>query len=123
MCKWFSKKSVVLALACIGCVLALLAVQQTRNRSGAQLKNTIALVPIGIAASEVDGLLGAHPDRTAREVGVLVNSVTMLAATNEKAKEYGPLKEYEIRVWERGAVKGAVVINGDGHVAGHYVWK
>lgn len=123
MRKWCSKKSAFLVLAPAVCLVALFAVEQARNRSGAQLEFSIARMPTGITAREADRMVGGHPDRTVRESGVLVNSVCMLAAENPKAKEYGIPRDYELHVWQRGPVKASVAIDGDGLVAGRWTWK
>ena len=94
-----------------------------RPRPVSEIESTVAKLPLGITAEEADRVIGSSPDSIHPARGVLVTPVTMLAASNERAKQYGEPQTYSQRIWERDGVSAVVAVNSDGAVAGRWTWR
>jgi len=88
-----------------------------------EIESTVARLPLGITAEEADNVIGSSPDSVDSTFGVLVTPVTMLAASNELAKEYGEPQAYSLRIWERDGVNAVVAVDRSGVVAGRWTWR
>ena len=115
-----AKQAMVLALAALGGLAGTAGYERAIQRQAAELERAIARVRSGVTAAEADRLIGRKPDQVAQTSGVLLNGVTLLAATNAKAAAYGPPQPYEARIWQRGDVKACVIIDRSGLVVGRY---
>ena len=104
-------------------VFAIALIRIERPRPITEIESTIATLPIGITADEADRIMGSPPDSVDSTRGVLVTPVTMLAATNEHANNYGEPQEYSMRMWKRDGVQAVVAVDSNGAVAGHWAWR
>ncbi len=103
--------------------LAFTFTQIERPRPVSEIEITVAKLPLGITAEEADSVIGSSPDSVHSTLGVLVTPVTMLAASNELAKQYGEPQAYSMRIWERDGVNAVVAVDSNGTVAGRWTWR
>ena len=111
---------VTVAATTIAFAFAFTRIEQPRPVS--EIESTVAKLPLGITADEADRVIGSSPDSIHSTLGVLVTPVTMLAASNERAKEHGEPQTYTMRIWERDGVNAVVAVDTDGKVAGRWTW-
>ncbi len=88
-----------------------------------QLEVTLANLPFGIDATEVDNHMGSTPDSVHETQGVLMSPFTMLTPENGLAANYGPPQDFTLRRWNRDGVSAVVALDDTGKVAGHWAWR
>ena len=96
--------------------------QIERSHPMSEIETTVANLPLGITAAEADNVMGMSPDSVRSTLGVLVTPVTMLAASNVLAKQYGEPQAYSMRIWQRDGVNAVVAVDSSGAVAGRWTW-
>jgi hypothetical protein len=104
-------------------LVGIVALRQTAEHRGEELRMAVATMPLGITGAEADAIVGEPPDHVSRQAGVLVTPVTMLAEGNSKAAAYGEAQPFTLRTWKRGTVKATVAIDANGQVAGRWTWR
>lgn len=104
-------------------VFAGLFLQIERPVALTQLEVTLAELPLGIDATEVDNHMGSTPDSVSETQGVLMSPVTMLTPGNELAAQYGTPQNFTLRQWNRKGVSAIVAFDDTGKVAGHWSWR
>lgn len=107
----------------MGVLGAIVAYHRDATRRAAEREMTTAKMPLGITAAEADAIVGDSPDNVSQTSGVLVTPVTMLAASNSKAADYGVPQNYTLRTWKRGYVNLTVAVDANGKVAGRWTWR
>jgi hypothetical protein len=109
------------SLILIAALAAYLEHRWRAERAGDALEIAVVGISNGTTVAEVVRRLGGSPDEVTQEKGVLVDGVTFLLARNTQAGRYGKPLPYEIRVWRRGSVTGAVVFDLQGRAVGRNV--
>jgi hypothetical protein len=113
----------LLLLILVGAVVACVEHRLRTAREGEALARAASRLPNGITAQEVEQRLGVPPDEVSQQRGVLLNDATFLSASNSQAASAGKTQPYEIRVWRRGSVTAAVVLDQRGQVVGRNVTR
>lgn len=104
-------------------VFAGLVMQIERPVPVTALEVSVAKLPLGIDATEVDNHMGSNPDSMSVTRGVLMSPVTMLTPENELAAKYGPPQDFTLRQWNRDGVSAVVAFDDTGRVAGRWSWR
>jgi len=119
-----SKKQATIAIVLsLSMIAALVMHHRNAVRRGEELKMTIAKMRSGILTIEAIAVLGEFPHEVIKASGVLVNSITMIAAENPDIAKYGVPEEYTMCIWQRGDMNAVVAIDDSGKVAGRWTWQ
>lgn len=111
------------------CTIAFFAVQYSQiepprvaSAAESSLASTVATLPLGSSASEVEEHIGTQPDSTVSEDAILANPATMYTATSNQGLAVGEPQPFTFRKWKRGDLNVSLAFASDGKLAAKLIW-
>ncbi|MEM9413275.1 MAG: hypothetical protein AAGA30_19355 [Planctomycetota bacterium] len=124
------KRIILVVTVSTVCILVSLAFQLERIEDPRiafaeedRLAKSVATIPLGITAAEVENYIGSKPDSVCTDEAILVSSTMIYSASNEQGLALGTPQQFEFRRWKRGNLNASIALSSDGKVAAKQTWR